>query len=118
MKFIRSNLKGSRFIFTKHSQCKMHYYKLSESLVKRIIRFPDRIQEGIAENTIAVMKKASSKKEKEYWAMYQINNEKIKIITAWIYPGKSPKNDIIPLPQYIIDELALEFNIHIKNNGA
>jgi len=106
----------SKFIWTNHSRNKMSYYKLSESLVKRIIRFPDRIQEGIAENTIAVMKKATSKKRKEYWAMYQIDNGKIKIITAWIYPGTSPKDKIIPIPQEIIDELSYEFNIHIKKN--
>ncbi len=110
------NKASSKFIWTQHSKYKMNYYKLSESLVKRVIRFPDRIQEGVAENTIAVMKKATSKKEKEYWAMYQINNGKIKVITAWIYPGKSPKDGIIPIPQEIIDELSYEFNIHIKKN--
>jgi len=40
----------------------MVFYGLSESLVKRILRFPKRTEEGIAPNTLAVMKTAGSKK--------------------------------------------------------
>ena len=56
------------------------YYRLSESLVKRIIRFPQRIEEGIAPKTVAVMQSQtrlkkirgiSKKVTEEIWVMYQ-----------------------------------------------
>jgi len=89
----------------------MQHYRLSESLIKRVIRYPTRIEEGIIENAIACMKPANSKKYSEIWAMYVITNPKnevkkqqsqIKVITAWRYPGKSPQRD--PVPIEIINE--------------
>lgn len=95
----------------------MKFYGLSESRIKRIIRFPKRIEEGIAPNTIAVMQPAGTKKYQEIWAMYKLigrpsqkisnfrfpNAKKIKVITAWRYPGKSPVRD--PVPPEIIEEV-------------
>jgi len=94
----------------------MRYYGLSENRIKRIIRFPKRIEEGIAPNTVAAMQPADSKKKyQEIWTMYQLvkratnnkklktNNTQIKIITAWRYPGKSPARN--PIPIEIIREI-------------
>ena len=92
-----------KYIWTNHSKYKMQYYRLSESLVKRIIRFPKRTEEGIVENTICAMKPAQSKNYHEIWTMYKLTGNKIKIITAWRYPGKSPKRN--PIPQEILDEV-------------
>ncbi|OGZ61314.1 MAG: hypothetical protein A3H51_02740 [Candidatus Spechtbacteria bacterium RIFCSPLOWO2_02_FULL_38_8] len=103
----------------------MMHYGLSEGLIKRVIRYPNRIEEGILENAIACMKQANSKKYSEIWTMYVITNSKfksqnlkrqpknqslqenknpqIKIITAWRYPGKSPKRN--PVPEEILQEV-------------
>jgi len=84
-----------RYIWTNHSGIKMAQYGISPSFVKRIMRFPERTEEGIAENTVAVMKPTVSKKQ-EVWVMYQLYGKRIKIITAWKYPGKSSERDPIP----------------------
>ncbi len=102
--------KTDNYLWTRHVYEKMKFYGLSESRVKRIIRFPKRIEEGIVENTIAVMQPAGTKKYSEIWVMYQIKppqkrnqKPKIKIITAWRYPGKAPERE--PIPQEIIKEV-------------
>ena len=45
----------SKYQWTNHVKDKMRYYRISESLVKRVVRFPKRIEEGIAPGTTAVM---------------------------------------------------------------
>lgn len=101
-----------KYAWTRHAEFKMRQYRLSPSLIKRVIRYPKRHEEGIVPNTIAVMRPAQSKKYSEVWAMYVLVNKKadgtkkrfkqIKIITAWRYPGKSPERD--PIPAEIIRE--------------
>lgn len=91
------------YTWTNHSKHKIRYYRLSESLIKRVIRFPKRTEEGIVENTICAMRPAQSKKYHEIWTMYKIVERRIKVITAWRYPGKSPKRN--PIPQEILDEI-------------
>ena len=142
----------SKYYWTAHVAEKMHYYGLSEQKVLGVIRRPQRIETGIAENTVAVMipvgnikknKKTSmwnrsfnddgeqEKWSQEIWVMYQLRgsevnskiqdtrnkrekntkeskienlklkisnsvNRKICIISAWRYPGVSPKNNPIP----------------------
>ena len=102
----------------------MKFYGLSESRVKRIIRFPARTEEGIVEKTVAVMQPAGTKRYTEIWTMYKLSKptgyqfknksfvpkftknsgqKKIKIITAWRYPGKSPARD--PIPQEVLKEI-------------
>ena len=55
---------------------KMAFYGLSADRVKRIIRSPKRSAVGVAENTIAVMQPAGSKKNPtEIWAMYQVSSK-------------------------------------------
>jgi len=103
---------------------KMRYYGLSQQRIKRVIKNPERIEEGIVEKTIACMQTAgSSKHPYEIWTMYQIPESKVKsqkskiipnklmklkakklkIISAWRYPGKSPKNN--PIPEEILKEI-------------
>lgn len=127
----------------------MQYYGISESRIKRIVRFPKRTEEGIAPDTVAVMQPADTKRYSEIWVMYKLVGEnrraisnfqfprlrqrfsgqaiskqkeknqksnlkinienfrpsekKIKIITAWRYPGESPERD--PVPQEILGEI-------------
>jgi len=129
---------NDKYYWTRHCVGKMMQYGLSEQRVKRIIRSYERIEYGVAKNTVAVMQPKSFKFQKdgtkkwtqELWVMYQkpVKNSKckiksynqeekipnlmkefakgnqIKIISAWCYPGVSPKNN--PIPKEIIDELA------------
>ena len=69
-----------KYEWTNHVKEKMMYYHLSESLVKRVVRFPQRREEGIAPKTVAVMqshtrpKRINGKSVKgveETWVMYQ-----------------------------------------------
>lgn len=94
------------FYWTKHAKRKMKYYRLSESRVKRVLNNPKRKEIGIAPGTIAMMQPAGSKKHPtEIWLMYQIKQNKIKIITAWRYPGRSPIRGPVPIPEEILQEL-------------
>jgi len=93
----------SKYAWTHHVFEKMKFYGISESRIKRIIRFPKRLEEGIVEGTVAVMQPAGTKRYSEIWVMYKLAGRKIKIITAWRYPGKSPERD--PVPQEIINEV-------------
>lgn len=89
----------------------MKHYRLTEARIKRIIRYPARMEEGIFEGAIACMSPADGKKYSEIWVLYVLVNAKrkaksakqIKIITAWRYPGKSPERD--PIPKNILREI-------------
>ncbi|MFY9493064.1 MAG: hypothetical protein WAP55_01055 [Minisyncoccia bacterium] len=94
-----------KYSWTRHVVGKMQYYRLSESIIKRIIRAPKRVENGIAENTVACMIPKKSKKPQEFWVMYQQKGQRKHIITAWRYPGTSPVRDQIPIPQDILEEL-------------
>jgi len=117
---------------------KMRQYGLSPQRVIRVIRNPQRTEEGIVSKTIAVMQPSSLKNKngkkvwsQEIWAMYQLRasgaisksqflisnkipkskfqklqttNQKLRIISAWRYPGVSPKNN--PIPEEILREIA------------
>lgn len=123
-----------KYEWTKHSLMKMQHYGLTAQRVLRVINAPQRKEEGVVKKTIAVMQPTSvSTKDgkrvwtSEIWAMYkignpklkiqspnqiqnskfqklQIKNKKIKIISAWRYPGVSPKNN--PIPEEILREMA------------
>lgn len=94
-------------IWTKHSLEKMRFYHLSENRLKRVLRNPDRKEEGIAPGTLAAMQRTGSKKyPTEIWVMFQNIGKKIKIISAWRYPGISPVNKPIPIPDDIKKTLA------------
>lgn len=117
---------NNRYEWTAHSWEKMQYYNISEGRIKRIIRFPERTEEGIAEDTVAVMQKAGTSRYSEIWVMYSLasargmtksqiripknlgninlnTNKRIRIITAWRYPGKSPERD--PIPSEVLEEI-------------
>lgn len=117
---------NDKYLWTQHAKDKMIYYRISESLVKRIVRFPRRKEEGVAKNTIAVMQSAGSQKNRsEIWVMYQEinakletksaeqtlknvllgNTPKIRIISTWRYPGVSQAGKKIPIPDEILQEL-------------
>ncbi len=107
---------SEKIIWTKHSIEKMIQYQLSESRVRRVLHSPHRTEEGIAPKTIAVMQSVGTEKHpKEIWVMFQeINNKnknkkknknslqkfleeknhKIRIISVWRYPGKTPIREL------------------------
>ncbi len=180
--FFKRNIPvDGKYLWTVHSQMKMRHYRLTESRVKRVIRHPARVEEGILENAVACMQPAEGKKYSEIWAMYVlargdalsrhdssvslpaakpgeilnartarrlakfpaephsfgpardslrkseisaeggpsksrfslsrkriaaregVGSKRIKVITAWRYPGKSPERD--PVPQHILQEV-------------
>jgi hypothetical protein len=110
---------SEKISWTNHAIGKMMHYQLSEARVKRVLNCPQRKELGIAPGTIAVMQANSSKHSYEIWAMYQIiksksqdkksliwdKGKKIRVITAWRYPGRSPVNGPIPVPIEILEEL-------------
>lgn len=92
--------------WTKHSKEKMRFYGLSEKKLKHLLSNPERIEEGIAPKTIAIMQSSGTKKHPtEIWLMYQKAGKRIKIITAWRYPAVSPVGEEIPIPEDILNEL-------------
>lgn len=98
-----------KFFWTKHAKEKMRFYQLSERRLRKVLRRPDRKEKGIAPATVAIMQRAGSKKHPyEVWLMYQTvkikNSTKIKIISAWRYPGVSPVGEP-PIPQDILEDL-------------
>ncbi len=61
----------SRYYWTQHSVRKMLFYGLTGDRVKRIIRNPKRVENGVAENTVAVMQPTAAKnRPTEVWVMY------------------------------------------------
>jgi hypothetical protein len=111
-----------KYEWTQHAVFKMKQYGLTTQRILRVVKNPQRVEEGIVKNTIAVMQPASTrtKDEKrtwsqEIWAMYQIKgknkkenikgfgSQKIRLISAWRYPGVSPKRN--PIPEDILREL-------------
>ncbi len=108
--------------WTQHAIFKMKQYGLTAQRILRVVKNPQRVEEGIVKNTIAVMQPSSfSTKDgkrvwnREIWAMYQIKRktqnaklknigqQRIRLISAWRYPGVSPKRD--PIPEDILREL-------------
>ena len=87
----------SQYFWTTHARVKLSYYGLSENRVKRVLRNPTRIEEGIAPQTFACMQPVSTRMKggkkvwsQELWVMAQQTKEgNIKVISAWRYPGMS-----------------------------
>ena len=120
----------AQFAWTSHVKQKMVQYRLSEQKIKTILKNSNRREEGIAPKTSAVMKRNDTPKRKEeMWVMFlvlpsrtrgitqkntrtnaesQISNvggQKLRIISAWRYPGVSPTGKAIPIPEDIWKEL-------------
>jgi hypothetical protein len=88
----------------------MKQYGLSLQKVRGVIRRPQRREVGIVLKTVAVMQPVNPKTEngkttwkQEVWVLYKEDAGKKKIISAWRYPGISPKRD--PIPEDILQEL-------------
>ena len=119
-----------KVFWTKHAKSKMRQYRFSEKRVLRILRKPDRKEEGIAHGTVAQMQITGTKKHPtEAWAMFQIikskvksprsrasslrgrqkaklpNLKMIKIISAWRYPGRTPEDQRPIIPEDTLEEL-------------
>lgn len=115
-----------RISWTKHVKEKMRFYGLSQSRLQRVLSNPQRQEAGIAPGTIALMQPAGSKKHPtEIWLMYKAisprpkipkpsqqarscrldKSQKLRIITAWRYPGKSPVREGPPVPEDIVQDL-------------
>jgi hypothetical protein len=122
--------------WTRHIKEKMKEYQLSERRLLKIFRNPERKEEGIAPDTVAVMQTGGRKRPYEIWLMYQIRKstphqsktqcgvalnrashwfrakiknqnakrEKIIMISAWKYPGKSPIKKP-PIPEEVLENL-------------
>lgn len=109
---------SEELVWTNHSIDKMKQYQLSEQRIRRVLHTPKRKEEGIAPNTIAVMQSTGSLKHPtEIWVMVQeiknekgkiknhneksrnILNKKIRIISAWRYPGVSPIRTVPNIPE-------------------
>ena len=92
-----------KYLWTSHSKRKLFQYGLTPNMIKRVINYADRKEEGIAEKTIAIMKDRSTKiTQKE---MYQKVGSKKRIISAWIYPGKTKPGAEIYVPDEVWEEL-------------
>jgi len=113
--------------WTDHVKQKMRQYGLSESRIKRVLRFPKRVEVGVAEDTVAGMQPAGSPKHPfEIWVMwaqnrkeriangksqekakkrFSLGSQKITIISAWRYPGVSPLREPPPIPDDVWDEV-------------
>ena len=108
MKIIEN--KERKIIWTKHSKVKLKQYNFSEKRALRIFRKPDRIEEGIAEGTVAAMEIIGTKKRPaEAWIMYVILKKPkgIKVVSTWKYPGRTPKGERPTIPQDTLEELGL-----------
>jgi len=111
MKLIKN--RERKIVWTQHSKMKLKQYRFSEKRVLRIFRQPDRTEEGIVEGTMAAMQITGTKKHPtEAWLMYQIvkiknQNAKIKIISAWRYPGRTPQGERPIIPEDTLKELGL-----------
>lgn len=101
-------------LWTAHAKFKMKYYGLSESRVKSVLRNPERIEEGIAENTVAMMKiNKTSNRPYEIWVMVtrasiqnsklKIQNSPMRVVSAWKYPGQTKPGS--PLPRAVLREM-------------
>jgi len=113
-----------KYEWTQHAIVKMKQYGLTAQRVLRVVKNPQRVEEGIVKNTIAVMQPTSFRTKdgkriwsREIWAMYQIKgkaksekgkvtaSQRIRLISAWRYPGVSPKRN--PIPEDILRELEI-----------
>lgn len=129
----REKKRNSSFSLTRHAEFKMRQYGLSEQKVRGVVRSPRRREEGVVKDTVAVMQPVSPKRDakgveswkQEIWVMYQTRKQgarskeqrtkmesfsslspapcSLKVISAWRYPGVSPKRN--PVPAEILREL-------------
>ncbi|MEK7102550.1 MAG: hypothetical protein AAB579_02000, partial [Patescibacteria group bacterium] len=104
-----------KYVWTHHARMKLRFYRLTEARIKRIIRHPARVEEGILPRAVAAMSPADGKRYSEIWVMYVLasargnvklqnpNDKQLKVISAWRYPGRSPARN--PIPEHILREI-------------
>jgi len=93
----------AKLLWTRHARYKMRFWSLSEARVKRVLNSPLRVENGIAENTIAIMQAAGSAKHPyEVWVMVNDKGKDRRIVSAWRYPARSKAGE--PLPKAILQE--------------
>ncbi len=90
----------------------MRQYGLSEARVKRVIHSPLRVEEGIAEDTVAIMQPATVKRmekgkpaewSQEIWVMVSEKPSERRVVSAWRYPGVTKPGE--GLPEEILREI-------------
>ncbi len=109
-----------KIFWTEHVKLKMQHYGLSKGKLLKLLRKPQRKEQGIAPKTVAVMQSNASYKTSkskivkplgEIWLMYQDDAYQRKIISAWRYPGISKPGESVPIPAEILRELQHEFSL-------
>lgn len=98
------SIRKVNLVWTSHAKKKRKYYQLSKSRILKTLRDPDRIERGIAPETVAYMKKADTKKDWEIWVMWEKKDHQRKIISVWRYPGQSPEGEP-PIPEDLPEDL-------------
>jgi len=107
-----------KYHWTQHSLFKLKQHGLSQSRVKRVIRHPDRIEEGIVESTIAVMQKTGNSKNKtEIWAMYQLKSGKFKVKSEKEEKNAKIRNNNLSPAQKFRLERQQEYASRLKTNN-
>lgn len=100
---------GAKYRWTNHVMRKMRFYGLTPSRVLRVIRAPERMEEGVAPGTLASMQTAgTTAKPWEIWVMWREDKKQKIVITAWRYPGTSPVRGAVPIPAGLVAELEAE----------
>lgn len=106
MSFVRFPKNDKKFKWTQHIKDKMLFYGISEQKLKTILNKPDRKEEGIAEGTLAVMKRNdTAKRQQEIWLMYAVGKGVKTMISAWRYPGKTKPGKQLPIPDDVLMEI-------------
>ncbi len=123
MDYMNLHITKKNLYWTDHVRIKMRQYRLSESRIKRVLRFPKRLEIGVAPDTVAGMQPAGSPKHPyEIWVMWQKKSGKKKsklktkfnfgedttVISAWKYPGISPIHEPPPIPEDVWDIIKRE----------
>jgi hypothetical protein len=68
---------NEKYRWTMHVGRKLGFYALSPSRVLRVIRAPERVEEGVAEGTLAAMQTAGTKaKPWEIWVMWRAEKKR------------------------------------------
>jgi len=115
---------NDRFQWTSHIKQKMLFYRIPESKIRTILKSPDRREEGVARDTIAIMKRNDKpKRREEIWVMYQTKDTRKKqekkslikafrkqkyiMISVWRYPGTTKAGERPMIPDDIAERLGL-----------
>lgn len=121
-----------KLLWTEHVKLKMRQYALSKVKLVSIISKPERREQGITEQTTAVMRSNKAyvtnvtnvtntakvakavpagrqvkKPPGEIWIMYQDKKGFRNVISAWRYPGMTKPGERVPIPHDIKQELNL-----------